>query len=150
MGSRGRAIIGALVGMSLLLAGCGARAAGGGAASPVVSMAASPAPTSEPASTAAEDVAGTWNGAWIAPDGVHGTIEMRLSMSGATMVGTITVSNACFDHGSVLANVDGRRIELGVVSGSTTIDFTGSVAGDRTSGQFQSKQCGSGMWSASR
>jgi hypothetical protein len=88
-------------------------------------------------------VAGTWSGSY------HGAFSGRFTLhwklTGATLKGTITLSNPPGQFGITGFVGRGGAIRFGVVKVGAT--YTGSVSGTSMSGTYRTPQ-GGGSWSA--
>jgi hypothetical protein len=73
---------------------------------------------------------------------LSGTFVLNRTQSGSRLSGTIKLSTAGTDNGTV----DGSSIKVGTVGGDA-VHYTGTVSGDSTSGSC-STAAGGGTWSA--
>jgi hypothetical protein len=65
----------------------------------------------------------------------------------------VTIDSACVGVGTVSGRLAGSQIEFGVVKGSETVSFTGTLSTDAMHGTYHSgPTCGddSGTWTAHR
>lgn len=119
-------------------------------AAPVAATSAASAPAATSSAPAAGALSGTWNGQY---GGAYtGTFVVHWRQNSTKLTGTITLSNP--DGGTMPINgtVQGGQISFGTV-GSMVITYSGSVAGNSMSGNYQvHAQSGTqnGNWSASK
>ena len=112
---------------------------------------AGPSPSTAPkprSSAAAGALSGTWHGHYSG--GYSGTFVLTWQQSGASLSGTITLSDPAATvpiHGSV----SGTGINFGTV-GSYAITYTGSESANSMSGNYQvaGAAAGGGTWSATK
>lgn len=101
------------------------------------------------------DLAGHWTGRWqnSSPNSATGTFTLDWSEKGSDLSGIINIDNTpCLSSGSVIGSLDGDQITFGVVSGETTVDYTGAVNEDGSMSGTYSTTCGNarGAWQAAR
>jgi hypothetical protein len=98
---------------------------------------------------------GRWNGTFASAKfaGLTGTFTLDFTVSGITLAGTVEIDSDCVSTGTVDGQVTGSDITFGVVKGSETVSFSGSVSGPVMHGEYHAgPACGddNGTWTANR
>lgn len=129
-----------ILGMALILSGCGGGGGGGSSNS---------APT--------VDATGSWSGAWLSKTGQGGSLSVSFTQTGSNLSGTINLGNSsCFSAGNISGTVSGNNITTaGVFSGSLRIDLDGTIVNSQASGSYDVVNGGactgdSGTWTLTR
>jgi hypothetical protein len=91
----------------------------------------------------ASSLAGTWSGSYSGT--VSGTFTLKWTLSGASLNGTIHLSNPVGKY-ALNGIVRGDAISFGVVGAGAT--YKGSVSGSSMSGSWKSPPGAGGTWSA--
>jgi len=96
--------------------------------------------TTTQTTTSDSGLSGKWTGTYGGT--FSGTFVLNRTQSGSRLSGTIKLSTAGTDNGTV----DGSSIKVGTVGGDA-VHYTGTVSGDSMSGSC-STAAGGGTWSA--
>jgi hypothetical protein len=152
-------LIGTLVACSVVLAACsGSEQSTNDTTSPT--SAGDRTSTNPPASstegsggggTSTSALDGTWNGTWQSTaNGTSGTFSVTWKETGSDLNGTLSISVGCLDGAKVTGTVSGSSIDFGSVHGQCTVDYKGSIHGDRMSGSYTISGVSGGTWKASK
>jgi hypothetical protein len=95
-------------------------------------------------------VDGKWNGTWKGDSGGSGTFSVDFSETGSSLKGTLSISVSCLDGAKVTGKVNGDSIQFGSVKGQCSVDYKGTIKGDRMSGTYGLGDVDAGTWKASK
>lgn len=117
---------------------------------------AQPIPTIAPTPGQGGIMDGRWTGTFVntSPLAGTGTFELQLSQTGQQYSGTATIYNSpCITTATVTGTISGSSLQFGVVSGTVSIEYSGTLAGNGASGTYlASAAClnATGTWSATK
>ncbi len=100
-------------------------------------------------------IEGNWTGTWTEAGGTSGTLKLDLRQAGSDVSGSAVMpGSSCLSNATATGKVDGDKVTLDAVSGSTTFHFTGTVKDNSMSGSYNaaSGACSgqSGTWQVTK
>ncbi len=117
---------------------------------------AQPIPTVSPTPVQGGIMDGRWTGTFVNtfPLAGTGTFELQLSQTGQQYSGTATIYDSpCITTATVTGTISGSSLQFGVVSGTVSIEYSGTLTGNGASGTYlASAAClnATGTWSATK